>query len=302
MTNPAHPLSPPTPDHASVAVLGLGPMGSAIALALIRAGASTTVWNRSAEKSLPLAGEGAAVAPDADAAVAAADLVLVVLRDHAAVREVLGSLEPAVFEGKTVVVLASSTPEEGRRTAAWAAGQGIALLNAAIMVPTPLIGDPGALVLYAGDRGLFDQHVETLRLLAGRADHLGVDHGLAAVYDVAMLEVFFAGMTAFLHASALVTGQGVDAKTFLPYAQQITEVLAHSMTGLAADVDAGSHPGTEDNLAMELAAIRHIVDTGAELGLDPRLPHLLHEVARTAVDEGHGDESFSRVVDVLRRG
>jgi hypothetical protein len=193
---------------------------------------------------------------------------------------VLGGIDPAAFEGRTVVHFSSSTPEVARQTAAWAAGRGLDYLSGAILVPTPLVGDPEALFLYAGDRAPFDRHVDLLRVLGGKADHLGADHGLASLHDVAMLELFFAGMTAFLHGAAMVTAQGVDAKAFLPYAQDVLGVLGHSLAGLAADVDAATYPGTEDNLAMELTALGHIVDTGAELGLDPRLDERLRESDR----------------------
>ena len=73
-------------------------------------------------------------------------------------------------------------------------------------------------------------------------------------------------------------------------------------TGLADDVDAGTYPGAEDNLAMELTALDHIVDTSAQLGLDARLPRLLRDVAAAAVGRGHGGDGFSRVVEVLRTG
>jgi 3-hydroxyisobutyrate dehydrogenase-like beta-hydroxyacid dehydrogenase len=289
-----------TTHDQPVAVLGLGPMGAALARALLNAGVSTTVWNRTAARAQPLAGEGATVAASPAEAVAAARLVVVCLRDHPAAREVLGGIDPAAFSGRTVVHFSSSTPEVARQTSAWAAERGIDYLSGAILVPTPLVGDPEALFLYAGDRPLFDRHADVLRMLGGKADHLGTDHGLASLYDVAMLELFFAGMTAFLHGAAMVTEQGVDAKTFLPYAQDVLGVLGHSIDGLAADVDSRTYPGTEDNLAMELTALGHIVDTGAELGLDGRLPGLLRDVARDAVRAGHGEDGFSRVVEVLR--
>jgi 3-hydroxyisobutyrate dehydrogenase-like beta-hydroxyacid dehydrogenase len=291
-----------TPDHPPVTVLGLGPMGAALARALLAAGVPTTVWNRTAERARPLADDDAAVAASPDEAVAAGRLVVVCLRDHAAARQVLGGIDPAAFDGRTVVHFSSSTPEVARHTAAWAADRGLDYLSGAILVPTPLVGDPEALFLYAGERDPFDRHADLLRILGGKADHLGTDHGLASLYDVAMLELFFAGMTAFLHGAAMVTAQGVDAKTFLPYAQDVLGVLGHSIDGLAADVDASSYPGTEDNLAMELTALGHIVDTGAELGLDPRLPELLRDVARAAVQAGYGGDGFSRVVEVLRAG
>ena len=213
----------------SVAVLGLGPMGAALARALLDAGHPTTVWNRSPERAAPLAADGASVAADPAAAVRNAELVMVCLRDHPAAREVLGTVPPDAFDGRTVVHLSSSTPLVARETATWAADRGIAYLSGAILVPTPLVGDPSALFLYAGDRRCSTGTAEVLRVLGGKPDHLGTDHGLASLYDVAMLELFFAGMTAFLHAAAMVTAQGVDAKTFLPYAHDVLGTLGHSL-------------------------------------------------------------------------
>ncbi|GAB7193654.1 hypothetical protein NUM3379_43640 [Kineococcus sp. NUM-3379] len=65
-------------------------------------------------------------------------------------------------------------------------------------------------------------------------------------------------------------------------------------------MDAGSHPGTEDRLAMELAALEHIAATSAALGLDSRFPRQLRDLATEAVAAGGGDDGFSRLVDVLR--
>ncbi len=283
-------------------VLGLGPMGTALARALLRAGLPTTVWNRNPQRATVLASKGATAAPDPTAAVTASDLVLVCLRDHDAVWEVLDALDPGVFAGRTVVNLTTSTPDQGRRTASWAAQRGMTYLSGAIMVPTDLIGEPAALILYSGDRAVFDRTVARLRHLAGTADYLGDDPGAAALYDMAMLEIFFAGMTAFLHAAAMTTAQGVEAKTFLPYAQQIAALLRATFTGLAHDVDDGSYPGTQDNLAMEVSGLEHILDTSTEIGLDSRLPRALRDLAREARDAGYGTDGFSRVVEILRAG
>ena len=100
----------------SVAVLGLGPMGAALARALLDAGHPTTVWNRSPERAAPLAADGASVAADPAAAVRTAELVMVCLRDHPAAREVLGTVPPDAFDGRTVVHLSSSTPLVARET------------------------------------------------------------------------------------------------------------------------------------------------------------------------------------------
>lgn len=73
----------------SVCVLGLGHMGLAMARRIREAGFPTTVWNRSTEKAAPLAALGVTVAETPDRAVADADVVLTMLFDADAVRQVM---------------------------------------------------------------------------------------------------------------------------------------------------------------------------------------------------------------------
>jgi 3-hydroxyisobutyrate dehydrogenase-like beta-hydroxyacid dehydrogenase len=281
-------------------VIGLGSMGSALAGAFVRAGVATTVWNRSVERAEALGRQGADVAETVAAAVSASRLIVVCVRDHASFRDVVGNLDPAVLADRTVVNMSSASPGEAAETAAWAAGRKIGYLNAAIMVPTPLIGTPAALVLYSGDAVRFAEHRDILQLVAGNADYLGADPGLAALYDVGMLTIFFAGMTAFLHAAAVASARGITAKAFLPYAEQIVSILPSTLAQLAADVDRGTYSGAEDNLTMELAALDHIVATSTASGVDPAVPESLRALARWSVDAGHGADGFSRIIDALR--
>jgi 3-hydroxyisobutyrate dehydrogenase len=66
-------------EDARVAVLGTGIMGSAIARNLIAAGMPTTVWDRSAAATAPLADAGARVADSAQDAVRDARVVITML-------------------------------------------------------------------------------------------------------------------------------------------------------------------------------------------------------------------------------
>lgn len=115
-----------------------------------------------------------------------------------------------------------------------------------------------------------------------------------------MLDVFFAGMASFLHASALVGADGVSARTFLPYAEQIVAILPETLRELARDVDAARYPGDEDNLQMEAAALGHIVHASEARGIDPALTDVFRALARRAIDRGHGGDGFSRIIEQLR--
>ena len=72
----------------TVAFLGLGVMGSGMAARLLDAGFPVVVWNRSAARAEPLRSKGAAVAASPSAAAAQADVILAMVADDGASREV----------------------------------------------------------------------------------------------------------------------------------------------------------------------------------------------------------------------
>jgi 3-hydroxyisobutyrate dehydrogenase len=74
---------------STVAVLGTGIMGSAMARNLVAAGLRTTVWDRSPEATAPLAAAGAVVAASAHDAMADAGVVITMLPDADAVESVI---------------------------------------------------------------------------------------------------------------------------------------------------------------------------------------------------------------------
>ncbi|MBN8292059.1 NAD(P)-dependent oxidoreductase [Rhodobacter sp. NTK016B] len=78
------------PTTASTGFIGLGTMGAPMALNLVRAGTPLTVWNRTPERSTPLAQAGAEVAPDIDAVFARCETVLLMLENDVATDAVLG--------------------------------------------------------------------------------------------------------------------------------------------------------------------------------------------------------------------
>jgi 3-hydroxyisobutyrate dehydrogenase len=73
----------------SVAVLGTGIMGAAMARNLVAAGLRTTVWDRSADATAPLAEAGAVVAASAAEAAAGAEALITMLPTAAAVQSVM---------------------------------------------------------------------------------------------------------------------------------------------------------------------------------------------------------------------
>ena len=89
-------------EDLKVAMLGTGIMGSAMARNLVRAGLDTTVWDRSASVTAPLAAAGARVAASPAEAVTDAGVVITMLPDAEAVASVIFSDTAQAFADSAV--------------------------------------------------------------------------------------------------------------------------------------------------------------------------------------------------------
>ncbi|MQA90412.1 MAG: NAD(P)-dependent oxidoreductase [Gemmatimonas sp.] len=296
-----------TSNLAPVTVIGLGPMGRAMAAALMRAGHRVTVWNRTPSRADELVAEGATLAPTPTAAVAASELTILSLTDYQAMYDILGPVvedrqHAAVLAGKVLVNLSSDTPDISREAAAWAARHGASFVTGGVMIPAPAVGKPGAYVFYSGPKEVFDGHEPALRLI-GEPKYLGGDPGLAQLFYQAHLDVFLTALSSLLHATALVTAAGVPAAEFLPGAlATLTGIPAMIGDGLelARQLEAGEHPGDLSTALMMGATADHIVRTSEKAGVDLRLPKAVKSHYDRAITSGYGTKKWTAVYDVIK--
>jgi 3-hydroxyisobutyrate dehydrogenase-like beta-hydroxyacid dehydrogenase len=82
-----------TPDKPTIAFIGLGKMGLAMASNLQKAGYPLVVWNRSAEKAAPLLAAGASLAASPAAATERADIIVSSLADDASLQAVVSGAD-----------------------------------------------------------------------------------------------------------------------------------------------------------------------------------------------------------------
>ncbi|MGP8302870.1 NAD(P)-dependent oxidoreductase [Streptomyces inhibens] len=283
-----------------VTVLGLGAMGRALAGAFLRAGHPTTVWNRTPGRGDELVELGAVRADSVAEAVAASPLVIVCVLDYAASHAIL---EPvgAQLSGRVLVNLTSDTPERSRAAAAWAAGHGIDYLDGSIMVPTPVIGQPAATILYSGSREAFETYGPTLKALGGQAPYLGADHGMAAVHDLSLLGFFYSAMAGLVHAFALAGAEGIKAKEFAPFTETIVGILPAIAADMAEDLDRGVFSGDQDNIVMEAAGIAHIIEAAEDRGINTEVLSVVKGLADRTIAAGHGGAGFVSVMAEMHK-
>ncbi|GAB2601615.1 NAD(P)-binding domain-containing protein [Streptomyces capparidis] len=286
---------------AAVAVLGLGEMGSAIAGTLLGGGHPVAVWNRSPGKADDLVARGARRAATVRDAVAAAELVVVNVKGGATAREVLDAAGDALA-GRAVVNLTDSTSAEARTVAEWAAGRGAAYLHGQIMTIAPGLGHPDAVVFYGGERAVYDRHSPALRLLGGRGTLVSADPGVPALYGMAVHGTMWGALNGFLHAAALLTSAGVEVKRFAEDAGPSLAALTAFLPSIADEVDSGRHAVEYGALRHHLPSVEDLLRESRARGIDTELPARTLALVTEAVRAGHGDDSYSRLVEHFRNG
>ncbi|MEI5102261.1 NAD(P)-binding domain-containing protein [Streptomyces sp. PmtG] len=282
-----------------VTVLGLGPMGQALASAFLAAGHPTTVWNRTPGRAEGLVESGAVAAATAADAIAASELVVVCVLDYDAVRAVIAP-HAAALKGRTLANLTAGTPDDARATAEWAATHGVDYLDGAIMVPTYLVGGPATLVLHSGPADVYERHRATLQAVGGTCVHLGADPGRAGAHDVALLDIFWTALTGVVHAFALAGAEGVTARELAPYAKGVAGLLPDVIDTFAEQVDTGSYPAGGSNLRSAAAIMSHVLDASRGRGVDSTVISAAHEIARKGMTAGYADASYAHVAELLR--
>jgi 3-hydroxyisobutyrate dehydrogenase len=234
--------------RARIGFIGLGVMGSALALRLASR-AELTVFDVDPARAAPLAAAGASAADDI-AELAATDTVITCLPTSAEVESALGTLRSAggPAPGALVIDCTSGDPAATRAIAAGLARHGIAFADA------PVSGGPQAAaagtiaILVGADDAVFARAEPLLQLISPSVRHIGA---VGSGHCVKLLNNALAAGQRLLafEALAIATGQGVDPVTFTN----------------AVNVSSGRSYATEVTLPRHL--LDGVLDQGFSLGL-----------------------------------
>jgi 3-hydroxyisobutyrate dehydrogenase-like beta-hydroxyacid dehydrogenase len=294
-------MSATTSGPAPVTVIGLGPMGRAMAATLLETGHSVTVWNRTASRATELVAAGAALAATPADAVAASRLTILSLTDYRAMHDILDGSTDAL-DGATIVNLSSDTPDVTRAAATWAAHHGARFLAGGVMVPAPMVGTEAAYVYYSGPRAVLGAHEAVLRPL-GTPRYVGEDPGLAQLWYQAQLTVFLTTLAGLLQGAAMASAAGVGVGDFLPDALDTLTGIPVILEGgheLAKRLETGVHPGDLSTVAMMGATADHIVSTSHASGIDTRLPQAIRSHYDRAIATGHRTDNWTALYEVIK--
>ncbi len=281
---------------ARVAFLGLGRMGTPMALRLARAGHALTVWNRSPAQAVPLAEAGASVALSPAEACAQAEVAITMLADAAALDQVLFGHQGAAAALKAGAILVDMSTVGPR---AFAAAQ--ARLPAGVVaVDAPVRGsireaEEGRLQVYVGASEAVLKRVRPVLTAFGDVRHVG-GPGTGAAVKLVVNTTLMASMVAVGEALALGRALGLARADLLAVLQDSpVGALVRSKGGL---IETGRYPASF-RLRLAIKDLDLALEAADRAGLDLEEARAARRWLRRAAEAGADGLDFAAVVALI---
>lgn len=286
---------------SDVTIIGLGPMGLALADLMLKAERRVTLWNRTAEKAQDLVARGAVLAATPAEAIAASPVTLIIVYDYTAANTILRSTGVKdALKGRLIVNLGTGGPQEVKDAAAFLAAQGARYLDGAIQAAPSQMGQPDTPVLLSGTRAVFDEALPLLKLLAGNPLWLGEQIEAAAVMDLATLSHVYGAYAGFLHGARLAEATGIDVARFGSIVNDIAPGFGAFFKHQGGVIRSGDFSISESPLRISVAAVDRILKESERLQINSEVPALMNGWLQRATAAGFADQEVAALIKVLR--
>jgi len=284
-----------TISKPSVAILGLGIMGSGMAHRLLSANFPLAVYNRNREKCIPFASAGAFLADSPHAAASRSQIILSMVADDAASRDVWMGDEGAMNGAQGGSILIESSTLSGdwiQELASKAAERGCQFLDAPVTGTKPHAASGELLFLVGGSEEALNAARPVFSVLGRDTVHLGPT-GSGTLMK--LVNNFVCGVQAasFAEAVSMIDAGGLDrakAMTILTGGAPGSGIVKRVAERIAAN-------DFTPNFALRWMAkdLSYALRDAATKGISLQTAAAALAVFQRAIAEGHGDEDFSAV-------
>ena len=282
-------------SKTNVAILGLGIMGSGMAHRLLSANFPLSVYNRNHEKCIPLGDAGAFIASSPREAASRSQIVISMVGDDDASRNIWLSDEGALNGATPGSILIESSTLGGdwiHELAARAAERGCRFLDAPVTGTKPHAASGELVFLVGGSAEAFEAAQPVFSVLCRDAIHLGpVGSGCL----MKLINNFVCGVQAasFAEAVSLIEGGGLDRT-------KAVSILTNGAPGSGIVKRIADRIAANDftpNFALHWMAkdLSYAVRDASAKSIPLRTAAAALAVFQQAITAGHGDEDFSAV-------
>jgi 3-hydroxyisobutyrate dehydrogenase-like beta-hydroxyacid dehydrogenase len=284
-----------------IAFVGLGAMGSAMARRLLAAGHSVTGYNRTRAKADALASKGLAVADSARAAVEGASVVLSMVTDSEALRDV--ALRPdgilaGLGRGAVWAEMSTVSPTVTRMLGERVAEKGATLLDAPVSGSTVTIAQGQLSFIVGGDAAALERIRPYLLAIGPTLTHVGA-LGLAVTMKIAVNLSIGVQMLAFSESVLLAEKSGIPREKAVEAI--LKGVTASPMLKYRGPFVLDMPDEALFNVVLMQKDMRLALEQGRAVGVPLPATGLVHELLTGARGLGLAEKDFAAVFDVLAK-
>jgi 3-hydroxyisobutyrate dehydrogenase len=285
----------------NVALLGLGTMGAGMAANLLKAGFSLSVYNRTATKAQTLIKAGARFASTPAEAVKDALVIITMLSDDAASREVwLGNDGALKATGKGAILIESSTvsPAWVTELAEAASQRGVELLDAPV-TGSRMQAEAGQLsFLVGGSDTTLERALPMLKAMSKEIIHLGP---LGSGAKMKLINNFLCGV----QVASLAEGLAWIERSGLNREKALTILKAGApgspLLGSISARMVSQNYAVNFLLSLMNKDLLYAQNEAARNGVDLKTAQAAQSLFEVAVTQGLGNEDMSSVIEPLRK-
>jgi 3-hydroxyisobutyrate dehydrogenase-like beta-hydroxyacid dehydrogenase len=285
----------------SIAFVGLGAMGSAMARRLLAAGHHVTGYNRTRAKAEALASRGLVVADSARAAVKGAEVVLSMVTDSDALRDVAlrdDGILAGLVRGAVWAEMSTVSPAVTRMLGERVQDKGATLLDAPVSGSTVTIAQGQLSFIVGGDLAALERVRPVLLAIGPTITHVGA-LGLAVTMKIAVNLSIGVQMLAFSESVLLAEKSGIPR-------EKAVEALLKGVT--ASPMLKYRGPFVLDMPEEALFSVmlmqkdmRLALEQGRAVGVPLPSTGLVHELLTGARGLGLAEKDFAALFDVLAK-
>jgi 3-hydroxyisobutyrate dehydrogenase-like beta-hydroxyacid dehydrogenase len=284
-----------------IAFVGLGAMGGAMAQRLLAAGHSVTGYNRTRAKADALASKGLAVADSARAAVEGASVVLSMVTDSEALRDV--ALRPdgilaGLGRGAVWAEMSTVSPTVTRMLGERVAEKGATLLDAPVSGSTVTIAQGQLSFIVGGDAAALERIRPYLLAIGPTITHVGA-LGLAVTMKIAVNLSIGVQMLAFSESVLLAEKSGIPREKAVEAI--LKGVTASPMLKYRGPFVLDMPDEALFNVVLMQKDMRLALEQGRAVGVPLPATGLVHELLTGARGLGLAEKDFAAVFDVLAK-
>lgn len=283
-----------------VGVIGTGIMGGGMAEQLLRKGYPVVVWNRNAAKAQPLMALGAAGAASPAELAAQADVIIMVVRDDAAVREVVlgpaGALSKA-RPGTTFINSSTVTPGLVQEVGAAVEARGCAFFDAPVTGSKAAAASGKLGFIVSGRPEVIEAQMDVLNALGQSVLNLGA-LGNSAIFKLANNQLAATIIRAMGESLALCEAAGLARDTVV----ESLAGTAQRVCGFKKDKIIQRDWSTDFALDLMLKDLNQALETAGKINVSMPLISASRDIYRRAFEAGRGERDFAVVVEPLGPG